>query len=104
MKKTRTITATALLTFALLCIAPPMASAGDLGFKSVSQATFAVKGKQRWWHKIRQGNFKNNDFKKKSTKNAVDNPEPITGMLALAAAGVGGAAMRKRKKQDQDQE
>ena len=104
MKKTRTITATALLTFAILCIAPPMASAGDLGFKSVSQATFAVKGKQRWWHRIRKGNFKKNDFKKKSTKTSVDNPEPITGMLALAAAGVGGAAMRKRKKQDQDQE
>lgn len=34
----------------------------------------------------------------------IANPEPITGLLALAAAGVGGAAMRKRKQQDEDQE
>jgi len=104
MKKTRTITATALLTFALLCIAPPMASAGDLGFKSVSQATFAVKGKQRWWHRMRP--IRKHKFEKVKSNNTkrVNNPEPITGMLALAAAGVGGAAMRKRKKQDQDQE
>lgn len=36
-------------------------------------------------------------------KTTVDNPEPITGMLALAAAGVGGLAARKRKQKSEEE-
>lgn len=38
-----------------------------------------------------------------SAKMTVDNPEPITGILALAAAGVGGLAARKRKQKSEEE-
>jgi len=118
MKNFKLIPSTALLTVLILCIAPPMASAADFGFNAGSSATFSV-GKSvdkegRWFHKLRRGDKSRsgNSLKKGYTRSAipaatttssapkatVDNPEPITGLLALAAAGAGGFAARKRKK------
>lgn len=99
MKKTSLITSAALLTFAILCVAPPMASAS--GSHASAKSVYVKQGtksKSRWWNNIRKGNFKKQQWKKTQPKNKVDTPEPVTGLLALAAAGAGGAAMRRRKK------
>lgn len=75
MKNMKHIPTFALLTALVLCIASPMAMAGlQKGTKTATTG-----------------------------KTTVDNPEPITGMLALAAAGVGGLAARKRKQKSEEE-
>ncbi len=81
MKNMKLIPTTALLTVLILCIASPMAMAGP--------------GLQKG-HKAAPG-------QNKGGKAMVDNPEPITGMLALAAAGIGGVAARKRKQKSEEE-